>query len=1425
MEFNKAPVTLFEVSWEVCNKVGGIYTVVSSKALQAVENFGEDYFLLGPSLQNMSQSGTHPEFEETDEHIWDSLRLALNSRDLKCRLGRWNIPGRPKAILVDFEKRYASNQLLYDLWKNFGVDSLSGGWDYIEPVMFSSACGEVIQAIHETLVQPLGGRSVAHFHEWMCGAGLLMLKKKAPGIATVFTTHATMLGRALAGSGRDIYSNLRSINPASEAAAQNITAKWSMESTSAREADAFTTVSPITGEESAVFLGRQPDVITVNGLDMRVIPDYSEDRTAPLAHRARLIGAAERFLRCKLPENTRIFAISGRYELHNKGIDIFLEALAQAEKSLAGTDTTILALCLAMGGHTGPNIDAIEGREGSSDHGLPFICSHHAWNAPQDPIINACRRLGLNNHAENRVKVIFVPAMLNGHDGFLNMPYEDVIAACDMGFFPSWYEPWGYTPQECAAWSVPTLTTDLSGFGMWVREFAQKEDQNKTGVLVMPRRGFNDKQSVISLHQNIVDAATCPEDTLAQWRKKARTLTEHTSWSYFFSHYLQAFEKALEIATLRIDGEEEEGTGMSRVLTASSSATPFLRPIMAVAEIPPALERLRDLSRNLWWCWSDKAKALFMGLNPQLWAKCHNPIRMLEEVDGKRLNYLIYNEEYMRTYDSVLAEFDTYMSEPPQAMSEHVTPQHPIAYFSTEYGINESVPIYSGGLGVLSGDHLKSASDLAIPLIGIGLLYKNGYFQQVIDAHGRQIATYPVNRQDHLPIEQVCDHAGEALYVHLELPGRILYAKIWKIQVGRVPLYLLDTDSQRNTEEDRHITDRLYEANREIRLLQEILLGMGGLRMIRALGLTPHVYHMNEGHSAFLVIERLQECMAMGMSYEEATVRVRSNTVFTTHTPVPAGNESFSLDLVERYFRSIAANLGLSWQQFVQLGQMEGGNSHSFEMTVLALRLSSWANGVSRMHGEVSRHMWNKLWKSLPLAETPITHVTNGIHTPSYVGIHMNALLDQYLGPDWIQAKPDDPVWDKVDQIPDELYWSTRMAQKENLLSALRAGIPAFAQKFQLGPEARQRMELPLRPDTLIIGFARRFAPYKRATLLFADPDRLARILNDPKRPVCLVFAGKAHPADEAGINLIQEVLRLSRDERFLGRIFFMENYSLATSRLLSQGCDVWLNTPRRPHEASGTSGMKLPVNGGINLSISDGWWCEGYNRENGWTIGPVLTTELPDDKQNDYDDAEALYKLLEGAVAPLYYDLNPAGLPANWIAMSKRSLKSLTAMYSSNRMLTDYAREAYLPAARRRDQLAENDWALCKNVAAWQAEVPARFGTLKLEEIIISGAKGNTMTCGEPIHVRLHLHLGEMKVEEIQVQLVIGRCYHNGNFRSKPEVLRLEPRPADHGDGGMNYSASYTPSHNGQYRYGIRVIPVCKGQSTILDSGLVLWA
>ncbi|MBQ9537557.1 MAG: alpha-glucan family phosphorylase [Desulfovibrionaceae bacterium] len=1420
MEFNNAPVSLFEVSWEVCNKVGGIYSVVSSKALKTRDVFKDNYIVFGPLLQNNSG------FEETSEPVWDRIRPALAEKEIVASLGRWDIPGKPLAVLVDFSKRYDSNQLLYDLWKNFGVDSLSGAWDYIEPVMFSTLCGEVISIIHKQIIEPKEGRSVALFHEWMCGAGLLYLKKNAPDVATVFTTHATMLGRAMAGEGSDIYSTLRSINPANEAASHNITAKWSMESTSAREADSFTTVSNITGEESAAFLGRQPTVITTNGLDMRVIPDFSVDRHVALDRRAKVLSLCRHFLRGNLPENPRIILISGRYEYHNKGVDIFLEALAKANINLSGShENYILALCLVMGGHTGVNEFAISGNPQANDNGLPFLCTHHAWNAPNDPILNNCRRLGLNNMPEDHVKVIFNPAMLDGNDGFFNMSYEDVLSACDAGIFPSWYEPWGYTPQECAACAVPTVTTDLSGFGIWAKQKMQEEGLEGRGVHILPRRGRSFDESVQALQQVVLDIATCSMEDMRQWRTNARRLAEKTDWNLFYDCYYQAFYTALTRADNRVDRPQTTREELNRVLTASSSATPFLRSILAVAEIPKALSRLRDLSRNLWWCWNNKAKTLFSDLNPQTWELTHNPIEVLEETDPKRLKYLSQNKEYMQMYNEVIAAFDNYMAEPLRAQSELVTPQHPIAYFSTEYGLNESVPIYSGGLGVLSGDHLKSASDLAIPLVGIGLLYRKGYFKQRLDLSGRQVADYPVNKFAHLPIKPLLDDAGDPILIQIDLPGRALYARIWKIQVGRISLYLLDSNVDKNRQEDREITANLYVGDRETRLLQEMLLGMGGIRLLKTLGIEPHVFHMNEGHSALLVFERLLQFMSLGMTYAEAKNRVCADTLFTTHTPVAAGNEAFAVELMQRYFESTAQRLGLSWQQFVQLGQMEGSNPQNFELTILALRFSLWSNGVSRLHGEVARHMWNKLWKNLPLSEIPIYHVTNGVHTQSYVGMQMEEILNQYLGPEWVTAGPDDPVWKKVDNIPIEDYWAARMTQKEELLSFMRDNLIDFALKFNLSSKQIKAMERLLHPNTLIIGFARRFAPYKRATLLFADPERLARILDDPNRPVCFVFAGKAHPADEAGNDLIQRVVEACTDPKFIGKIFFIEDYNLRISRLLSQGCDVWLNTPRRPYEASGTSGMKLPVNGGINLSISDGWWCEGYNRNNGWTIGPVVKLELPKDSQNDYADAESLYNLLERDVIPLYHELDENNLQSRWIRMSKNSMKSLTAMYSSSRMLRDYCKQGYLPAAARRARLEANDWQLLREVTKWEESLPSRFRTVSMDKIEIKGADGNTMLCGEPISINLHLHLGEMRSDEIQAQLVIGLVHGNGNFITPPTVLPLEGHIAHNDADGMDFHITYTPTANGHYSYGIRIVPVHPGLSSYLETGLMIWA
>ncbi len=1408
----------FEVSWEVCNKVGGIYTVVSSKARLASAFFGSRYFLLGPDL------ATSTEFEETDEPEWQPLRDALARKELRCRFGRWTIPGSPRVILVGFEKKYNPGQLLYELWESFGVDSLSGGWDYIEPVMFSYACGEAIAAIHHAVIQPAGGRSVAHFHEWLCGGGLLCLKKDAPEIGTVFTTHATMLGRSLAGSGTDIYRQMEHLSPQREAAAHNIVAKCSMETASARECDCFTTVSDITAVEARSFLGRTPDVVTTNGLDMSQIPDLSESRQTAEDTRATVLAVASRFLRRDLPASTRLFAISGRYEYHNKGVDVFLEALGRLDQDLRGTDTHVLALCLMLGGYEGLNVQAVQGDPAArSDQGHGWICTHRLYNQANDPILSACNRMGLVNAPSNRVHVVFVPAFLKGSDGFLNLPYYDVLAACDLGVFPSYYEPWGYTPQESAAFAVPTITTDLAGFGLWALGAVGKQ----AGIAVLRRKDRTDTEVARDLHALLRDAVTAGSPELLARRQTVRAAAMGASWDHFFPNYLKAYEVALDKAGQRAALQAETRRQRERIRTfaPTGSVTPYFRNVTAVVDLPPALKRLRELAYNLWWSWNPQVLDLFAALHPlRQPSPDRNPVRLLEEASPERLDALARDTRYLAQYASILDEFDAYRTGGDSILpaSCPIRESAPIAYFSTEYGLHECLPIYSGGLGVLSGDHLKAASDLHLPLVGVGLLYKNGYFRQRLDKAGWQTAEFPENDFSLMPVQLLKDDRGQPLELVLDLPGRTLFAQAWEVQVGRVSLFLLDSDVPKNTAEDRLITGRLYVPDRHSRIKQELLLGMGGERLLRRLGIRPSVYHMNEGHSAFLPFERIRAYMTEGgFSFGESAELVRGNTVFTTHTPEGAGNETFPRDIMEYYFGHFVQKAGISWTDFWDLGRLETGDDKSFYMTVLALKMAGRANGVSRLHGHVSRHMWQPVWKGVPPAQVPIGYITNGVHIPSYAAPSMKALLDAHLGPAWIRASSDAELWNRVPSIPDAAFWEVKRALKQNLMTRIREGLAGHFQKTGATRAQREAVFARMNPDALLIGFARRFAPYKRATLILSDLARLDKILNHPQRPVMLVFAGKAHPEDKLGIELIQKVVAACHDPRFLGRLFFLEDYDLSVSRALVQGADVWLNTPRRPREASGTSGQKVPVNGALNLSVSDGWWCEGFDGANGWTIGPVVREAFPVPESSDDADVEDLYSLLEDVVTPLFFTRDEAGLPRRWIAMAKHALQTLTPRFSADRMLREYADSCYYPAAKRGAELTRNHGRLARHLADWKRKIPTRFSSLRLMDIRVEGVTGDSIAIGQPLTIKVRIDPGKLAPEEILVQLVIGRT-DGRDLIGRPDLVTLTAAPD--GRGMLAFSGIHEVRENGRHAFGIRVMPVTDGLEPPQETGLVLW-
>jgi starch phosphorylase len=700
--------------------------------------------------------------------------------------------------------------------------------------------------------------------------------------------------------------------------------------------------------------------------------------------------------------------------------------------------------------------------------------------------------------------------------------------------------------------------------------------------------------------------------------------------------------------------------------------------------LPRRIQRLSELSFNMWWVWNQDAQQLFRLIDKPLWDKLsHNPIAFLQQVDRSLLNRTINDLYFLDRYDAVMKKFDQYLEAKNTWFSE-TYPQlekEQIAYFSFEFGLHESLPVYAGGLGILAGDHLKTSSDLGLPLVGVGFIYKNGYFMQSITEDGWQETRNFYLNYSEVPIIPLTDELGKPLTISIDLPGRSVFARIWQVNIGRNFLYLLDSDLDENSQNDRQLTSRLYSNDLEVRISQEILLGMGGVRALRVLGYKPTVWHMNEGHSAFLALERILEMIERGKTYEEAAEIVKKNNVFTTHTPVPAGNDQFPIWLIDKYFSQIWPKLNLSRDQFVDLGKQAQTWGETFVMPVLALKLSENMNSVSELHGDVSRKMWNWLWPDKSENEVPITHITNGIHTSSWIARQTNLLFQKYLAPDWMDRADDPEIWENIEKIPDHELWAVRKHLKRKL--TVYCNEVARRKWLQGGfhPVQVVASGVLMEPYSLTIGFARRFATYKRANLILRDYERLLRLVTNERMPVQLIFSGKAHPADEPGKLIIQEIYRAVKDARMGGRLIFLEDYDMNVARLLVQGVDVWLNTPRRPNEASGTSGMKAALNGVLNFSVLDGWWREGYNGKNGWPIGD--DTEYQDSNQHDEIDSRDLYETLENEIVPLYYQSRSAdNLPNEWIARIKETIRSNAPKFSTRRMVKEYMKNLYADAA-----------------------------------------------------------------------------------------------------------------------------------------------
>jgi len=838
--------------------------------------------------------------------------------------------------------------------------------------------------------------------------------------------------------------------------------------------------------------------------------------------------------------------------------------------------------------------------------------------------------------------------------------------------------------------------------------------------------------------------------------------------------------------------------------------------------LPEPLQPLLDIAYNLWWSWNPGAVELFSRAGGELWEETrHNPVQMLGFMSLDRFEELMNDPKFMAALGRVYNSLNTYLEQPTWFSKTHsAAAGATIAYFSAEFGLHECLPLYSGGLGILSGDHLKSASDLGLPMVGVGLFYRHGYFGQYLTADGWQMESYPANDFFNLPAQTVEDGDGRAVMVKVQMHGRDVWARVWKIQVGRVPLYLLDTDVDLNTDRDRGITSHLYGGGLETRMEQEILLGIGGMRALAALNRTPSVCHINEGHSAFLALERIRRMVVQdNLSFEVAREAVTQTNLFTTHTPVPAGIDKFPPDMIKAYFRTYAGELDLTVEDLLQLGQENPHHpSDLFNMAVLALRLSAYTNGVSRLHGEVSRRMWSGLWPDIPENEVPIQYVTNGVHIPSWCSTEMAELYRNYLGSDWRTDPADRKGWEKAAEIPEKELWGIHTRNKRVLIEFARERLKEQLDRSGAHPQEFTQADEVLDPDVLTIGFARRFATYKRATLLFRDIERLRRLVADPERPVQFVFAGKAHPRDNQGKEFIRQIIQVSRQPEFRRRMVFIQNYDILAARHLVQGVDVWLNTPRRPLEASGTSGMKSTANGVLNFSVLDGWWCEGYNGHNGWVIG-----EGEDYEDYDYQDSvesHALYNLLEKTIIPLYYDRNDHGFPSAWTKMMKESIGSICPFFNTNRMVEQYADDFYLPCYEQGEEQARDGYTAVRALCEWKRRVAEAWPAVRL--LAVEAEADGGIRIGDALPVRVKVFLGTLSPTDLEIEAYHGRLDEKGSITGARVVALSYRRSLD--DGLALFEGLIPCENTGERGFMVRAIPRHDDMPHPFSSGLIKW-
>jgi phosphorylase/glycogen(starch) synthase len=1400
---------IFETSWEVCNKVGGIHTVISTKALNIIHEVGDNYILIGPDVWR--EDITNPEFIP-DESLFSDWKLRAATDGLRVKTGRWNIAGKPLVILIDFTPYFGQqNEIFADFWETYKLDSITGQWDYVEPALFGYAAGKTIESFSSFYHD--GHNAIAQFHEWMTGTGILYLKKYAPWIATSFTTHATVLGRCIAGNNRPLYGKMKEYIPSQVAREFNILAKQSLERISAAEADVFTTVSEITSRECSHFLGKDVDFVTPNGFEDSFVPAKNIFEERRHIAREKLITVAEAVLGYSLTKDCVLIVNSGRYEFRNKGVDILIDSLGELHKD-ENISKECVAFFLIPAYHKGPRQDIIDiiNNKGQANGGDKYL-THSLHYPSSDPVLQRIIANNLHNDQTSKVKVIFVPSYLNGNDGIFNIPYFELLIGFDLSVFPSYYEPWGYTPLESLMFYIPTVTTSLSGFGLWVKNYYENPGN---GIAVIERTDDNEMEVVREIKDFMSMFIGLGEKKIKDAREKAHAVSRIALWDTLVKYYFNAYEKALIISSERREEPREfmkfvEAPGL---IIRKPHQIPVWKDIYVQSDVPEKLSSLKDLANNLWWSWNSEAESLFKRMDPSLWEEVrHNPKLLLEKIDYKRLLVLEDDDDFVADLQDIKDIFLAYLNRPDN------TSLPSVAYFSMEFGIHPCLKIYSGGLGILAGDYLKEASDSNFNITGIGLLYRYGYFKQKLGPRGEQLSLYDAEEFSRLPISPVKDSNDNHLMVSLVWPGRTVKIKVWEAMIGKVRLVLLDTDFDENLPEDRTITHYLYGGDHENRLRQELILGIGGIRALEAMNLRPDLYHSNEGHSAFISLERLRMLLNVHhLTFNQALEVVRSSTQFTTHTPVPAGHDSFEEDLLRKYISHYAARLTISWGEMMALGQCEGDSDKKFNMSFLATRMSQEVNGVSKLHGEVSQGMFNKLWPGYLKEELFIGYVTNGVHHPTWTAPEWKDVYSELTGTKNFD-QTDRTLWEKIYSLEDKKIYEIKTGLKKKLFSNIRQRLQSNMMDKHVSPRTLLNISSHLDEKALTIGFARRFATYKRASLLFTDLERLSRIVNNPKMPVQFIYAGKAHPNDGGGQDLIKKIFEISQMPEFTGKVIFLENYDIEMAKYLVRGVDIWLNTPTRPLEASGTSGEKAVMNGTLHFSVLDGWWVEGYRAFAGWAL-PKKRTFENQELQNDVD-AETIYNMLEYEIIPAYYSFNEKGIPVEWISHMKNTMVKIAPEFTMKRMIDDYYEKYYTKIFERNKYLVANNFEKAKELAEWKQRMRDEWDNIEVLNYTFERSGDNVYRSGHDYRAEIALDVKNIPKENVGVEFIIT---HMGKYGEHEFVASEEFKLVSCKTGKCLYRASLVPEKAGSFFYGIRIYPKHKDLPHKQDFYLLRW-